>query len=148
MSYSQENRTRAWFFIKVSSGANPDTVAKDIYDTYGGTKGQNHYVLVRADVVSGCALGEIIASVDSIDKAINNFKGITKAERDIKKVTGVASASKAIVASHYPHPPHEAYGYVNEAEKIKGQQSKPKPVKDVTIAGLQSPYSPGSNKWG
>ena len=32
--YSTKKRTRAWFFIKVKSGANVNTVAKDIYDIH------------------------------------------------------------------------------------------------------------------
>ncbi len=57
----------------------------------------------------------------------------------------MASTTKALVSEHIPDPPHEAYGYVNKAEKVKGLE---KGVKDVNIAGRQSPYSPGSNKWG
>jgi len=146
--YSTKKRTRAWFFIKVKSGANANTVAKAIYEKHGGTKGGNQFVLVRADVVSGCTLGEIIASVDAIDDPQSSEKALKMAERNIQRVTGVDKTTKALVSAHNPDPPHEAYGYVNEAEKVKGEKSKPKPVKDVKIAGRQSPYSPGSNKWG
>jgi len=143
--YSTKKRTRAWFFIKVKSDADVNTVAKNIYDNYGGTKGVNQFVLVRADVVSGCKLGEIIASVDAIDDPQSSVKALKKAEKNIQSVTGVASTTKAVVSGHNPDPPHEAYGYVNEAEKNIGIKNK---VKDVNIAGRQSPYSPGSNKWG
>ena len=144
--YSTKKRTRAWFFIKVKSGANANTVAKAIYEKHGGTKGSNQFVLVRADVVSGCTLGEIIASVDAIiDDPQSPKKALIKAEEKIQKVTGVASTTNALVSAHIPDPPHEAYGYVNKAEKVKGLE---KGVKDVNIAGRQSPYSPGSNKWG
>ena len=143
--YSTKKRTRAWFFIKVKSGANANTVAKAIYEKHGGTKGSNQFVLVRADVVSGCTLGEIIASVDAIDDPQSSVKALKKAEKNIQSVAGVASTTKAVVSAHNPDPSHEAYGYVNVAEKEKGIK---KGVKDVKIAGRQSPYSPGSNKWG
>ena len=73
MEIENQERSRAWFFIQVKKGAAPKKVANDIYTDHGGVRGGDHYVLVRADVVNGCPLGEIMASVDATGIEIKHF---------------------------------------------------------------------------
>lgn len=147
-----KGRLRSWFIIKVAPGADPKEVAANIYRNLGGQDHSEEYqdifLLVRADVVDGCTLGEIIAPVDAtIGDEYDPEKNLRVVEELIEDLGGVAAIFKATVSGHNPLPPHDAFGYVNQVEKDAGEELGIDP-NEIRTAGLQRPRSPGPNKWG
>jgi len=145
-------RARAYFIIQVGSRANAVDVAKNIYNNLGGQEHseefKDKFVLIRADVVSGCTLGEIIATVDAVILDPEDpEKELRDVESRIFELGGAAAIFKAVVRVYTPEPPHDAFSYVNTNEKEAGEELGIRP-EDIPYAGLQKPRSPGPNAWG
>ncbi len=142
------NRKRAWFLIKVEPRAYANTVAETIFNKFGDKEfteeNADNFCVIRADVVSGCTLFDIIVPVDA-----NPEIPFDDVKNEILNETGREGITISVseVTHHYPNPPHATFGYVNEEEWVKGKEYGVSPA-DPDEPGLQSPYSPGANKWG
>ena len=146
-----ENRKRAWFFVKVDPPSNAKDIAKRIYDNLGDLRQFDKkegeyvdYVIIRADVVSGCTLFDIVVPVDANpDYALEEIKEAILAKTGREGIT----ISEAQVTNHNPNPPHATFGYLTKSEFDEGRSAGVS-EKDPEVFDLQSPYSPGSNAWG
>ena len=144
-----ENRKRAWFFIKVDPPSNAEGIANNIYinfikDRDYVNQNADNFLIIRADVASGCSLFDIVVPVDAKhDFSLEEIKTILF---DATPKEGVA-ISIAEVTKHSPITPHETYGYVSSEELQQGRLDGVD-EKDPDKAGLQRPWSPGANKWG
>lgn len=146
---SGENRKRAWFFIKVDPPSNAEGIADNIYNKFIKDRdyveqNADNFLIIRADVASGCSLFDIVVPVDA-NQAFS-LKEIKTILFDATPKEGIA-ISIAEVTKHSPITPHETYGYVSGEEWQMGIDDGVNPD-DPVEPGLQRPWSPGANKWG
>ncbi len=127
---------RAWVLIRVES---PEAVASGLYGEYGW-EAQKQYepwiksVMVRADVVDYHY--NIVIPVDA-----ENLAQLQDVICEIQKATGAKETAVLRVLAHFPEPPHNADGYITQAEADLYTDT------EAMVVGRQK-NSPGMNPWG
>jgi hypothetical protein len=132
--YIDTGRIRAWLLIKARE---PESAARHIYTSWGD-KGENDYVVIRADVVDSDF--NIVVPVDALSDDM--LREVVKLITDVE---GVQTITIARVLNHNPVPTYLAHGFVSvKEEKYAEKEKKPKPDK----TGRIKKNSPGDNPWG
>ena len=142
-------RMRVWVFGKVDF---TQVSIKDLEDKFFKDKqtnlfkkGDNDYVLVRADVVDDFTINgnvcNIIIPVDAY-----NTTGLNKAKSEIANNLKVNILKTVTVKNHIPDPPHLSHGYITRVEISEEVKFTNKP--SFEKPGRQFAKSPGANKWG
>jgi hypothetical protein len=138
---AKTDRVRAWVLLRV---AEPHSAAAmfDKRDRSGRgllTEGGDQYVVVRADVVEGSSVYNLVVPIDAQDEA-----GLSAAIHALSSKLGAQPEQTMIlrVVSHYPKVPHNAHSFVTPKE-LKG-----KPAPEFDPPGRHWPKSPGANPWG
>jgi hypothetical protein len=130
MEQTAENgRVRAWVLVHADD---PEAFAQELYELLG-QRGEDDYVVVRADVVNHRL--NVVIPVDAASE--------TDLVRVVKKIAGleiVRDIAVLRVQMHIPYPPHIAHGYIDEDEFERYPEEGFKP-------GRQG-ASPGANPWG
>ena len=129
VTHNEPERVRAWIMAQVDS---PHDAAQQLYEEMGN-KGDDHYVVIRADVVD--YVYNLIIPVDA-----ENWEWLSEVHGMIRDLTGVKHTVVIPVVRHIPFPAHDAQGFITEREVAAGAAKGLKP-------GRQS-HSPGENAWG
>jgi hypothetical protein len=122
-------RTRAWILVQAES---PYEAAKSLYDAQKD-KGDDRYVLVRADVVD--YVYNMVIPVDA-----ESWDALQEAYHMIQETTKAKYSTIIPVLKHFPFPAHDAHSFITADEVAAGHW------KDI-IPGRQH-WSPGENAWG
>jgi hypothetical protein len=124
-----EGRVRAWILVQADS---PSDAAYKLYDALGN-EGGNDFVVIRADVVD--YVYNIMIPVDAA-----SGEWLRHVHLKILDITGARHSVVIPVVQLVPFIPHDANGFITEAEARAGHEEVPKP-------GRQG-WSPGMNAWG
>jgi DNA-binding Lrp family transcriptional regulator len=127
--HSENERVRAWIMAQASS---PHDAAQQLYEEMGN-KGDEHYVVIRADVVD--YVYNLVIPVDA-----ESGEWLREVHEMIEHLPGVKHTVVIPVMRHIPFPAHNAQGFITEREAEAGDEKGIKP-------GRQS-HSPGQNAWG
>ena len=127
---------RAWVLIRAPE---PEAAAEGLYGELGYKQGQDYdtwpiSMVVRADVVDHYY--NIVIPVDA-----ENSEALQHLVCEIQKRTGATDTAVLRVTAHFPYAPHEADGYITQAERNKYDDG------ETVIVGRQR-TSPGCNPWG
>ena len=102
-------RERAWLLIKFKDKKDPESKAEEIYRKLQH-KGDNDYVVIRADVVKGPY--SIVVPVDAMDAQQLDF-----AVTEIENIVGRNNVTRLDVTRHFPTPTYLANGFVTHEER-------------------------------
>jgi len=127
---------RAWVLIRVES---PEAAAGELFGTFGYPAQRQDdpwvkSVMVRADVVDYHY--NIVIPVDAESQG-----ALQDTVCAIQKQTGATEMAVLRVTAHFPEPPHDADGYITQAEADLYMDT------DTMRVGRQK-NSPGMNPWG
>ncbi|MBM3122523.1 MAG: hypothetical protein FJZ97_10135 [Chloroflexi bacterium] len=98
------------------------------------TQGGDDYVVIRADVVSGCDVN-LIVPIDAAEEVWSNALAL------VERAVGQPAARVCIVTSYLPAVPQQAHCFVTEDEHRQF------PLHEYSPPG-RHPKSPGANPWG
>jgi hypothetical protein len=98
------------------------------------TQGDDDYVIIRADVVTGCDFNLIVA----IDAAESEWP---TAVRLVEQAVGQSTAAVCVVTATFPEIPQQAHCFITEDEHRRY------PLHEYSPPG-RHPKSPGANPWG
>src|SRR4030065_228634 len=133
---AKTDRVRAWVLLRV---AEPYSVAEKFEKRNRSgrglmTEGGDQYVVVRADVVEGGNVFNLVVPIDAQDEA-----GLAAAIEALSTRAGAQPEQTLIlrVVSHYPRLPHNAHSFVTPRE-LKGQYAA-----EFDPPGRHWPMSPG-----
>ena len=133
MGQNGNGRVRGWVLIQADK---PKEFAQGLYEDLGKVGG-DEYVLVRADVVEGHTLFNVIVPIDAASREA--LQGVAEMIGNDYNV----SFSIARVSVHNPKPPHDAHGFITAREKALGSNPD-----DPCVDVGRFPKSPGHNAWG
>jgi hypothetical protein len=129
MSETQSGRYRAWVLFDV---LDPQQAAGAVADLL--TEGEDAWVIVRADVVTGDY--NLVVPVDAA-----NAVAFQAAQEALVGRVGSEPAAILCVLSHVPEPPHGSHTFVTEGELGEFY------LREYDPPG-RHPQSPGANPWG
>ena len=135
---AKDKQIRAWLLVKAEAlelaelaAAIRETVNKEVQDS-------EKTFIIRADVTGGPfnLIMPVYAETDAL---------MRKVIGSVRAYPGVTQVLEARVSEHVPELPHEALGYVTEAEATpqEGLLEDPAEAKVDTLKGLR-----GENAWG
>jgi hypothetical protein len=127
---TESERVRAWVFVRAEEAP---SAMQGLYRKLGH-KGDDRYVLIRADIVDYRPYN-VVVPVDA-----ESEEALQEVSEMIKDHPGVSETLIVRVEKHIPYPPHNAHGYITGQEADLSRDEKVK-------HGRQG-ASPGYNGWG
>jgi hypothetical protein len=127
---ARKGRVRAWMLLETRS---PAETAHRIYRELGA-EGGDRVVLVRVDVVEHRY--NLVVAVDA-----ESGEALAEVHHRVQEMAGTSETALLPVVKHFPHPPHDADGFITpeEAELF---------TDDGRVKVGRQKNSPGMNPWG